>query len=247
MTCSIQILRRNRLFIDDLINDGRNALAGKRLLAGDHLVKHDAKPKKIRTSINRPAPHLLWRHVAWCPQDATGTGESRTCFRNTEIHDLHRLVRRNHDVGRLYVSMNDAFVVRIIKAGTNLLGISDNVFRGQSLALEHHGLERFTLYILHGDIEEAVDFVRIIDGDNVRMVQRSGSASLMAKSPRHLLVLNPMHVKAHRLERHQTADVRIRGFVDHSHRPAPKLGNDLIAAYLFRGHMAQPATSPFLT
>ena len=47
----LEFAGRNRVLMDDLVNDRGHILACKRPLAGRHLVKHDAKTEQVSAAV----------------------------------------------------------------------------------------------------------------------------------------------------------------------------------------------------
>ena len=116
----IQIAWRDRGFVDDLVNDRGDVLADEWLFAGQHLIQDYAQAEEIGAAIERAAFHLLRSHVVGRAQHLAGVGYLPAGFRNAEVHDLHRAVGGDHDVGRLYVTMNNSVGVRVIQAAADL-------------------------------------------------------------------------------------------------------------------------------
>src|SRR5579871_1823479 len=108
MDSYIQIAWRDRGFIDDFVNNGCYVLADERLFARQHFVEDNAQAEQIRTPIQRASFYLLRRHVIGRTQDLPGVSDLPAGFGDAEIHDLYRAVRGDHDVGRLYIAMNNS-------------------------------------------------------------------------------------------------------------------------------------------
>src|SRR5271169_823006 len=60
MNRRVNLPRRNRLFVHNLVDDRGYVLSGKRLLACDHLIEQNAQRKDIAPSVNRATLHLFW-------------------------------------------------------------------------------------------------------------------------------------------------------------------------------------------
>src|SRR5438270_3027248 len=99
MDSYIQIAWRDRVFVDDFVNDRRNILADEWFLAGQHLVKNYSQAEEVRPSIQLPAFYLLRCHVIRRTQYLPGVGDLPAGFGNAEVHDLYRTVAGDHDVG----------------------------------------------------------------------------------------------------------------------------------------------------
>ena len=59
----IQIPWRNRVLMNNLVNNGGHVLAHKRFFAGGHLVKHHAQAEEVGAAVQGLAFYLLRRHV----------------------------------------------------------------------------------------------------------------------------------------------------------------------------------------
>ena len=97
------------------------------------LVQHDAERKDVRTGIELGAEHLLGRHVGRCAEPRAGLGQQGRgliagarwpihLLGQAEVHDLHMALRRQHDVGRLEIAMDDAPAVGGVEGLSQLVG-----------------------------------------------------------------------------------------------------------------------------
>src|SRR4051812_29794819 len=116
----IQIAWRDRVLVDDFVNDCRNILADEWFFAGQHLVKNYAQAEKVRPSVQLAAFDLLRGHVVRSAQHLPGIGDLPAGLGDAEVHDLYRAVPGDHDVGGFYVAMNNAVRMCIVQAAADL-------------------------------------------------------------------------------------------------------------------------------
>src|SRR5882724_354204 len=124
-------------------------------------------------------------------------------------------------------------MVRVVKPGADLLRDVDDVFRGQRLALIEHAMQRDPLDVFHGDVEQAVLLARVVNRDDVAVVENAREARLVLEPAQHLVGLQAVHVEAHGLERDRSSNGRVDGLVHPAHRAFTQLTRDLVAADFF--------------
>src|SRR5258707_10381935 len=99
----IQGTRGNRLFVDDLVDDGGDALAGERLFAGEDFVEQDAEGEDVAAAVDGATFHLFGRHVTGRAHNVGGllNGAELQNFGGAEIGDFDGVVGGQHQVGGL--------------------------------------------------------------------------------------------------------------------------------------------------
>ena len=135
-------LARQGLPVGFVLHDGRDdvgeRLAVERLFARQHLVQHAAECPDVAPLVHRFAARLFGTHVRRGPQQhprhrpcvshrrrlrhIDGWGVVAQAFRQTEVENLHFSGRRDDDVGRLEIAVNDSFVVCRLKGIAGLNG-----------------------------------------------------------------------------------------------------------------------------
>jgi hypothetical protein len=174
---------RLRLLIQNCRQGGHAGRGAKGPLAAQHLVKQHAEREDIRTRIHFSTFRLLGRHVRRAAHyhalfrhggaSVVSLGHFRFIgeLRNSEIEDLHQSALRYHHVGRLEIAVYYAGCMRGRQRGGDLDSVPKRLrdlraTRGQQV------LKRPARHQLHGDVIQAVRLADVVDGDNVRMVQR---------------------------------------------------------------------------
>ena len=125
---------------------------------------------------------LFGRHVGDVPRldpvaGQVGAGQ----LGDAEVDDLGLAARRDHDVGRLDVAVDDAGVVGSGEPACDLRAEGDDALDRQRPALDVL-LERLALVAGHDDEHPAVDgLVDVVDGADVRVVERRGGLGFLTK------------------------------------------------------------------
>ena len=85
------------------------------------LVEQAADAEEVAWALYLLALDLLRGHVVGGPHDVSGAGHGGRCQAgHPEVHDLHRVVLEDEDVGGLDVTVNDAGLVGVVEAGQDL-------------------------------------------------------------------------------------------------------------------------------
>ena len=134
---------------------------------------------------------LLWGHIRNSAEDhpffserrslrvhrfSIGVGFRRpTQLRKPEIKDFDQPLRRHHHVRGFQVAMHDSGRVSDSQRVGNLRGIFQRIANPQSFAADQV-MERLTGHQLHRDVLDGLALqllcVDVVDGDDVRVVQR---------------------------------------------------------------------------
>ena len=140
----IDLVDRLGLFVDDRGERVDDALALKGPPARRHLVEHGSERELVRPVVDVLAFGLFRRHVADCPDDHAlaravvrqrGADRAfrrhgRVVLRQPEIRDPWAPVRRNQDVVRLEITVNDPAGVRGRQASAIGIARSSSLLTG---------------------------------------------------------------------------------------------------------------------
>jgi hypothetical protein len=151
--------------------------------AGEHLIEHDTERPDIRTCIDIIAAKTFGAHVRQRADDGAGPRQSVSRqLGDAEVEDLDDALGRQHHVGRLDVTMNDAALVCMRESLGDLPGDADGLVQrhptshqaiGQRLA----GIER------HGDKKLPVArLADLMNGADVPVIERRGGACFEQES-----------------------------------------------------------------
>jgi hypothetical protein len=189
----VELHRRQRLAVQDRVEHHGRRAALERLLARGHLVEHEAEREEVRADVQLLAARLLGRHVGHgAHRHAVRGGEDagfdqarrRVCcvaaaspWPRPKSENLGLLAIGDEDVGRLDVAVQDAARVRGVERVGNL----------HAEPQQHADLERPAVDLarqrapfeqLHRDEGAPVVLVHLVDGADVRMVERRRGARL---------------------------------------------------------------------
>ena len=155
--------------------------------ADEHLVEHGAEGPNIRALVDVLSFCLLRAHIRGRSQDHTdpssiprdgggrrAAGIGRVLHEGlgqAEVQDFDLAVRRQLDVGRLQVTMNDPALVRFLQGVRNLVGDVARLFDGNGSKCDPLS-ERLSLDELENEVVRALRLLQPVDRGNVRMVQR---------------------------------------------------------------------------
>ncbi len=117
--------RRHRIFVHDLIEDGRD-ISPKGFFASHKLVENRAQREDVGAMVNLFARHLFGSHVAGCAHHQAGLRERRILdLGYAKIQDLDDALLSHHEIGRLQIAVNYAASVSKTDPSRNLVGPRD--------------------------------------------------------------------------------------------------------------------------
>ena len=197
--------RRRRHLAENRADRVGGAALPERRHSRDHLVQDGAERKDVAARVNRFTTHLLGRHIAHGAHDdafgcahlhvghGRGIGE-RTVghgihqLRHAEVDDLQVAVLRDEQVFGLEVTVNDAARVHLAEGVCRLTGVLERQTEVQRASLEYLA-QRAAFDVLHGDVRAAVNLVDVVDGSDVRVVDRRRHACFLDEplAPRFIL------------------------------------------------------------
>src|SRR4030095_2754290 len=166
----------------------RHRFTFKGLLTRQQLKRNAAERPDIRSAIDLFAARLLRAHVSCGPDDhpfnARASSEQRRrlrepgCviafeeFSEAEIEDLYLAVRSDFDISRLQIAVDDALVVSGFQSIRDLAAY-DERFVDWTQATRRRVRECLAGDKLQHEEFGSVRFREVVDGPDVRMVQRS--------------------------------------------------------------------------
>ena len=172
----------------------------ERDLPGRHLVEHGAEAEEIAARVERLGPGLLRRHVADGAERrplARQRRLARRCARvrhvgsrparnrgprQAEVEDLRLIPPRDEDVGGLDVPVHDAMGMGDVQGVGELNGELEQQVVRERLPFDEVA-QRHAFEQLHDDERLApVVLVDVVDGADVRMIQRGGGPRFAVES-----------------------------------------------------------------
>jgi DNA-binding TFAR19-related protein (PDSD5 family) len=239
--------------------DVAHRLAGEELAAREHLVEHDAEGPDVRALVDRLAPGLLGRHVRGRAEDQAGGragvregGGLREVgagarhrvdhvrLGEPEVENLDLAVRRQLDVGRLEVAVDDAALVSLLERLGDLPRDRSGLVERDRSALQPLR-EVLALHQLHGEEVggRAVGERRgleAVDVCDVRVVERGEKPGFALEAGEALRVL-PQLRRQH-LDRDLALELRVGGAIHLAHAARAQRAGDLVGAQALSGRQA---------
>ena len=166
---------RRRRGVDDLVQQLDEVAGAERPDAGQQLVHHRAERIQVRVMRELEALHLLGRHVRRAAGDAFDARDLRIRDqRDAEVDDAHVGILREHDVRRLDVAMDHAARMRVVQRLGALEHDLDDVVDAQQVVGPAVRRQRArAVHVFGDDVAAAVFFARVVDGQDVRMLQHA--------------------------------------------------------------------------
>ncbi len=151
--------------------------------------------------------------------DLIGLGKPRVATdpRNAKIHDYgHAIIHavpQYHDVARLDVAVNHPSLVGIGQAIADVNNDPEPLRKRQGDSFLDHRVQAGTFQELHHQIGIAVLLAEVINGDDVRTLERSCRPRFRLEAIQQVLV----PAAGDHLDRHVAANLGVDGFVDNAH------------------------------
>ena len=216
----------------------RDGLALEQALAGEHLEQHDAEGPDVGALVGRPPARLLGAHVGrgaeddahlrcgedvsvgeW-PGSALAAARSFERLGQAEIEHLDLAVRRDLDVGRLQIAVDDP---RSCAASSP--SASGSAMRSAS-AIGNRTPREADRQILafdefHDERTTAAGFLEPVDRRDRRMTERGQDLRLPLKSGHAVVVIR--EGVGQDLDGDVAIEARVRGAVDLAHPARPQV------------------------
>ena len=225
--------------------DGRRA--GERLRSDGHFVDHRPEREEIAAVIDRVAEQPFRRHVVGRPEDAAGRGEAaarflievgdRRLFGESEVEQLHDAALGDEDIGGLHVTMNDTLLVRRVERIGDLDG-NVNHFEGAQPSAGHAHFQRLTTEQFHGNEGAAFEFIDLIDGADMRVIERRRRLGFALELAERGGICGKR--VRNELQRNRTAEPSVLGLVDHAHPACAEQLDDVIPRDRASNHRSRP-------
>ena len=168
-------------------NAGKNigvVVAGKRQLAGKHLVQHCAEAENIRPGVNMLSSCLFGRHIPYRPHYQARARQD-VCrrlgldvhllglfskFGKAEIKHFYQPIRADYDIVRFDVAMN---YVCVVGGGQRSGYLDGDIQRFPDIvaAAPDSFRQGLTTHIFHCDEGNLVRIVYLIDSNDVRVIE----------------------------------------------------------------------------
>lgn len=200
-----QFLRRRRVeFRDarsgphgDLLQRDLRVAAFERFAPAGDLEEDGSEGGDIAAMVERFAERLFGRHVGRRAEDAAGHGENAgygeillLVFRvrgsrhlgEAEVQHFDEACGGDHDVAGFEIAMDDPAGVSPGDAESRLMGVAEEFGQWIARFPMHPAAERVAFHELHGEEVDAIGLAEVVDGDDVRMVERGSGAGFATET-----------------------------------------------------------------
>ena len=230
----VELSRCNRLLFEHLPErlHRRRRLEGR--AAGEEFIEDRSQRVDVGrgTKLGGPARSLLWRHVAGRSQNGTGLSLPRfvlQSFRQTKVADLGQAIGGQQHIGRFQIAVEDAAIVSGLHGAGEDLNNPCRVMRWQRCAVGMF-LEAASLQILQRHERQAVMLANGVNLHDVRVLQAGDRFGLDAEPGE--IVLAGVCPGADHLDRDQTLQPHVAGFVNDAHPALPQHAKHLVSRQL---------------
>ena len=181
-TGRIRTLRRElRRRLDEVRVDHRPFSLGREgRLAAETLVQHAAEGIQVRATVDIFAFDLLRRRVLERAEEVPRLGEAarRCLLHDAEVGEIDAIrLTLDKDVRRLDVAVDQALLMSLVQCTPDLLHQEERLPERQwAVALDQRA-EVLALHEAHRDVEDAFGLACVVDGDDVRVVERRPRAA----------------------------------------------------------------------
>jgi hypothetical protein len=185
---------RRRVVAQDARGDVGGAVAVERQASADQLVQQNAGAPDVAARIERAAAQLLGRHVKHGAAHDERIGflevrrRHRVLPRQSEIEQLHVTIAAQHDVVRLHIAMDEACCFGGRECRGDLDRDLDRL--GERRLTARHPLpQRDPVDELRGDEMLLANLPDIVNGEDIRMIERRRRARLVLEPLAQVLVI----------------------------------------------------------
>ena len=162
-----------------------------------------------------------------------------------EIENLRLPARGDEDIRRLDVAVDDPLRVGRIQAICNLNRQVQQLIRLKRLAFDAV-FKGLSFQQLHGDEGPAFEFVDVMNGADVGMIQCAGGARLTLEAFQSLSIRGK--ALGQKFEGNEAAELGIFGLVNYAHPAATQLFEDTVVRNYCPNHdLGEPSLPPYCT
>jgi hypothetical protein len=175
----------------------------------------------VRAPVDRSACHLLRRSVGrgaerGLPADGWHRLAEPAC--EAEVAQVHVLVGVEQDVRGLDVAVDEAVGVGGVQGGGDLSADRDGACRLGLALRPQQRLQVGAVDVAHHQVQLRVDLARVVDRDDVRVLERRRRLRLRQEARPEVLV--PRELRDDQLEGHGPLQAAVVGAVDDAHPAA---------------------------
>jgi hypothetical protein len=217
------------------VDDGDVAGPPERHVANQAFVQETRERIDVGATVDLIAADLLRGDVIDRSHDVPRIRNApiRGARAESEVGEVAVLLPRTtgeEDVGGLHVPMHQPAFVRGVERARHLLDELECSRRYERAFGMQQRLQVGALDVAHRDVEQAVDLARLVDGDDVRVIEGGGELRLAQEAQAKALVLR--EAGRQELQRNLPLQPRIVGQIDDAHAPMAEHALDAVARKL---------------
>src|SRR5437763_1162672 len=168
-------------------------------------------------------------------RDAGHPQHRRVDPRDAEVRNLERTARRENQVRRLDVAMDDAACVREVECLQELRCDRDQLAELEARLPVQIFAQSRPIDVFHRDERDFLVLAVFVDADDVGVMQAARGTGLVLETPHELHgEIRIDEILAHRLDCNSALDVRIERLVDDAHRALAEDALDFVLAEFLR-------------
>lgn len=218
------------MLVDMLVQRGVGAIGrGKRELAREEFVQNGSRRVHVGTRPQLRAHGLLRSDIGRRAQDLAchcrGSYRAANDLGQPEVSHLYLFVPGEHQVVRLDVSVKDTVPVGVSQGCAQPEQNGAGLLRREAFGLEAIP-DRPTGHVLHNQEAQAVLVDKVVDRDNVRVIERGQEARFRSEATAHYLISSES--SREHFDRHLPGQLSMLSSQNHSPGPPPQLLTDVV-------------------
>lgn len=190
------------------------ARPGERETPGDHFVDGEAERVDIGPWVGLRTLDHFGREVGDCPEEVLGLARRKRAangLRHAEVGDLGNAGFADDHVFRFDIGMDDALLVGVLECGGDLGSVADGLGLIHPAPLFEQFAQGVAVHVLHRDEAAALVNPRVVDTDDVGVLEAGDHARLAFEGGDGLGVSRGGEGFAEELERHPAAQALVFG------------------------------------
>ena len=200
------------------------AVAHERRVAGERVNEHAAERVHVGTGVDALAADLLRRGVAERadPRAAAAepaVGAERQLLGETEVGQVGVVLLAEQDVRRFDVAMDEAMAVGGVERPAELRHDAGRPLGSEAPLGADERAQVGPVDVAHDDEQHAVVLARVVDGEDVGVLDRGGGLGLGHEALAKVRVVG--EARADDLQRDGSLEAELRRAVDDAHPAAP--------------------------
>ena len=202
-----------------LLGNLEGLLARERLLAGEHLVEHNAERVDVTAGIRHTTRDEFGGEVCdRAEQCIAGCGIRVGRPGQPEVADLNSAVIGKQHIFRLQVAVDNAVLVRCGEAGKDRLHDVHRLHRGEHLVLLEQVAQGDSWQVLHYQVCRFAILSLVVNIHDVRMCQPGSRPGFLDEAGLVLVIVG--EVTVHDLERNAAFEAQVGGQIYGGHTAA---------------------------